>query len=93
MKAKQIIKYIKHYDAPAVIKHEEDEKNVKGQKNKDQNINENMKAENIAAAEELMNTESVPQKVKVVKKDKGLIERTESSKIILTEDNRQVLND
>ena len=32
-------------------------------------------------------------KVKYVKKDKGLIERTESSKIILTEDNRQVLND
>ena len=31
--------------------------------------------------------------VKLVKKDKGLIERTESSKIILTEDNRQVLND
>lgn len=93
MKAKQIIKYIKHYDAPMVIKHGEDGKNVKGQKNKDKNINENMKAENIAAAEELMNTEAVPQKVKVVKKDKGLIERTESSKIILTEDNRQVLND
>lgn len=31
--------------------------------------------------------------VKRVKKDKGLIERTESSKIVLTEDNRQVLND
>ena len=34
-----------------------------------------------------------PYHVKVVKKDKGLIERTESSKIVLTEDNRQVLND
>ena len=93
MKAKQIIKYIKHYDANTVIKQKKKKKNVKGQKNKDKNINENMKAENIAAAEELMNTEAVPQKVKVVKKDKGLIERTESSKIILTEDNRQVLND
>lgn len=31
--------------------------------------------------------------VKIVKKDRGLIERTESSKIIITEDNRQVLND
>lgn len=31
--------------------------------------------------------------VKRVKKEKGLIERTESSKIVLTEDNRQVLND
>lgn len=32
-------------------------------------------------------------KVKKVKKDKGLIERTESSKIILTEDNKELLND
>lgn len=31
--------------------------------------------------------------VKVIKKDRGLIERTESSKVILTEDNRQVLMD
>ena len=31
--------------------------------------------------------------VKLVKTDRGLIERTESSKIIITEDNRQVLND
>ena len=29
--------------------------------------------------------------VKRIKSDKGLIERTESSKIILSEDNRQVL--
>ena len=32
-------------------------------------------------------------KVKKVRKDKGLIERTESSKIILTEDNKELLND
>lgn len=31
--------------------------------------------------------------VKKVKADRGLIERTESSKIILAEDNRQVLFD
>lgn len=31
--------------------------------------------------------------VKRVKRDKGLIERTESSKIVLTEDNKQLLND
>lgn len=34
-----------------------------------------------------------PLSVKVLKKDRGLIERTESSKIILAEDNRQVLMD
>jgi len=31
--------------------------------------------------------------VKRLKKDKGLIERTESSKTILTEDNKELLND
>lgn len=34
-----------------------------------------------------------PLRVKVLKNDRGLIERTESSKIILAEDNRQVLMD
>ena len=37
--------------------------------------------------------EKMQPEVKVVKADRGLIERTESSKIIITEDNRQVLND
>ena len=36
---------------------------------------------------------SMEPAVKVVKSDKGLIERTESSKIVLTEDNRQLLVD
>lgn len=31
--------------------------------------------------------------VKRIKKDKGLIERTESSKVVLTEDNKQLLID
>lgn len=62
-------------------------KNKSTKKNKDMAINE----EQISAAEERANILS--DNVKVVKKDRGLIERTESSKIILTEDNRQVLND
>lgn len=37
--------------------------------------------------------EEVPVTVKRLKKDKGLIERTESSKIVITEDNKQLLND
>ena len=49
--------------------------------------------ERINKAEEIMNNMKAAGNVKVVKKDKGLIERTESSKIVLTEDNRQVLND
>lgn len=49
--------------------------------------------EKVNKAEEIMNNMLTANNVKVVKKDKGLIERTESSKIVLTEDNRQVLND
>ena len=42
------------------------------------------------AEETLTNME---REVKVVKREKGLIERTESSKIVLAEDNRQLLGD
>ena len=52
------------------------------------NMNE---MEKIATAEEVV--AAMAPEVKVVKTERGLIERTESSKIILTEDNRQVLND
>ena len=58
----------------------------KSKKGNDMTINEK-----IDAAEAVM--DMMAPEVKVVKKDRGLIERTESSKIILTEDNRQVLND
>lgn len=51
----------------------------------------NMDVEKLKKAEELFGIDA--DQVKVVKKEKGLIERTESSKIILTEDNRQILND
>jgi hypothetical protein len=49
--------------------------------------------EKVSKAEKIMNDMKAANNVKVLKKDKGLIERTESSKIVLTEDNRQVLND
>jgi len=45
----------------------------------------------ISMAEEIIN--DTPKAVKRIKKDKGLIERTESSKTILTEDNKQLLVD
>lgn len=50
--------------------------------------------EKIIKAEEILTqTISNEKNIKRVKKEKGLIERTESSKIVITEDNRQVLND
>lgn len=60
-------------------------------KNKREKKKEMINKEQISAIENIAN--SMDNEVKIVKKDKGLIERTESSKIILTEDNRQVLND
>ena len=49
-------------------------------------------SEKIAMAQNVLSG-SEPATVKRVKKDKGLIERTESSKTILTEDNKELLND
>ena len=47
----------------------------------------------ISMAEAIVNTAPPAKEVKRLKKDKGLIERTESSKTILTEDNKQLLVD
>ena len=46
--------------------------------------------EKVALANSILEGES---KVKRLKKDRGLIERTESSKIVLTEDNKELLVD
>lgn len=50
-----------------------------------------MNTDKISMAESILN--DTPKAVKRIKKDKGLIERTESSKTILTEDNKQLLVD
>lgn len=61
------------------------------------NVNENKEvmttSEKIAMAQSVLNDNIQAAPVKRVKKDKGLIERTESSKTILTEDNKELLND
>lgn len=63
------------------------------------NLNKNEKEINMDTQEKIMmanailNQAEATTKVKKVRKDKGLIEKTESSKIILTEDNRELLND
>ena len=65
---------------------------ISAKKNKKTKKQKDMTNEKISIAEELVQN-LTPETVKVVKKDRGLIERTESSKIVVTEDNRQVLND
>jgi hypothetical protein len=48
---------------------------------------------NIDEIEELASELTPEQTTKRIKKDKSLIERTESSKIMITEDNKQLLQD
>lgn len=98
MAIKQIAKFIKTRNkvvpakAEPVVNTVAEKKTTEKKNNKKKN-EEDMTLEGIERAEALAQNLSSPQEVKVVKKDKGLIERTESSKIVLTEDNRQVLND
>ena len=93
---KQVVKY-KRTNVPAKLSNQQEQKAIETdknvtKKNNSKKLNEEMD-ERINKAEEIMNNMKAANHVKVVKKDKGLIERTESSKIVLTEDNRQVLND
>lgn len=69
----------------------EEIKPIKTKNNKKNRKEDMINKDQITAIEAAM--EKMQPEVKVVKKDRGLIERTESSKIIITEDNRQVLND
>ena len=65
-----------------------------GKRVKENNIKENKSVmttnEKIAMAQNVLNGANATKRIK---KDKGLIERTESSKTILTEDNKELLND
>ena len=78
---------VKDSQPKSLDKAEKDNKDTDKKKDDDM-IDENKikMAENI-----ISDAPQIP--VKRLKKDKGLIERMESSKIILTEDNRQLLND
>lgn len=49
--------------------------------------------ERLEKVEALVNAKAPNRKVKVEKKDKGIIERTENSTILLTEDNKMMLTD
>lgn len=70
---------------------EEETTTLKSKNNKKKQKDDMIDKNQITAIEDAV--KDLQPEVKVVKKDRGLIERTESSKIIITEDNRQVLND
>lgn len=60
------------------------------EKGKDEEMNNPVEMLKVIVGDDV----KVPKrKVKVEKKEKGLIERTESSTILLTEDNKMLLND
>lgn len=69
------------------------EDNVNLGENKEIKSDIEMADERIEKIEAIMGVKAPKRKVKVEKKDKGLIERTENSTILLTEDNKMVLND
>jgi hypothetical protein len=76
-----------------IIKHSQDIKPKKRNvvKNNTKETEKEKVMDKISMAEQIIN--DTPAPVKRIKKDKGLIERTESSKIVITEDNKQLLND
>lgn len=92
-----VIPYVVQKEVESIVEPKEEIKKVEEvkptkTKNNKKNRKEDMiNKDQITAIEAAM--EKMQPEVKVVKADRGLIERTESSKIIITEDNRQVLND
>lgn len=63
------------------------------EENKEIKTDKEMADDRIEKIENIMGTKVPKRKVKVEKKDKGLFERTENSTILITEDNKMVLND
>ena len=78
---------VKHIIQPKVDKKETVEENKEIKKDKE------MADERLEKIENIIGSKAPKRKVTVEKKDKGLIERTENSTILLTEDNKMVLND
>ena len=78
---------VKHVIQPRIDNIETNEEN------KEIKTNKEMADERLEKIENIIGTKAPKRKVKIEKKDKGLIERTENSTILLTEDNKMVLND
>lgn len=80
---------------PKIIESEDVVSDVAPKKeNKKQKKNKEMVNENkLRQMEAIVNSDAPKANVKVEKADKGLYERTENSTILLTEDNKMLLND
>lgn len=72
------------------------EENIKVQENTQEKNNKTVNEQVMTTSEKIAMAQNVLNgtvTTKRIKRDKGLIERTESSKTILTEDNKELLND
>lgn len=90
---KKVVRQFPNGSVPHVIKKTtvEEEKVIK--ENNSSKKEKDMADERLKKIEDIMGTKAPKKKVKREKKDRGLIERTESSMVILTEDNKMLLND
>ena len=89
-------RFIIKHSRPVVCKKQATEEVVEKKPDADVNNKKSKKQEammDIEQIEKLANELTPEQTTKKIKKDKGLIERTESSKIMITEDNKQLLKD
>lgn len=66
---------------------------VKRENNQSLEKDTTMDNKQIEKIQSILNTSEIEKPIKKIKKDKSIIERTESSKIIINEDNKQLLND
>ena len=83
-----------HVETKKPLKEKTEEKKLEEQKeNNDLINNKEMEDKRLEKIERIMSSKAPKRKVKVEKKDKGLIERTEGSTILLTEDNKMLLTD
>ncbi|MBR6516669.1 MAG: hypothetical protein IKT40_07400 [Bacilli bacterium] len=98
-----VVKKVKHYKTPRIIENNNNtQPQIIEKVTKKKNVKKNEEVE-IIKAENVMDTKEKIElanailgddaKVKRVKKEKGIIERAESSMTILTEDNRELLKD
>lgn len=84
----------KHMAAPQAnaTKEEVQQPKPKKENKEKKSVNDMNTADKIALAESLLEKDAAPS-VKRIKQDKGLFERVSTPQIILTEDNRELLND
>ena len=90
---RKIVRQIPNSKFSHRVKPLEDEKPQAIEENKEVKIDKDMADDRLEKIEQIMGTKAPKRVIKREKKDKGLIERTENSAILLTEDNKMVLTD